>query len=442
VALTGTRTYVGFGFGAIQSGLFLYEAYRSGNFRRMVVAEVLPELVAAVREAGGTFHCNIAHSDRVEQAQVGPIEIRDPAVEADRVCLVRAIAESEEIGTAIPSVAYYTSPGPGSLHRVLAEGLRQKASLGGLRAVIYTAENHNHAAELLESSVMAEIPAAERDAVSARVRFLNTVIGKMSGLVASPKEVRRHGLATLTPASERAFLVEAFNHILISRIQFDNGTPYQRGIEVFEEKADLLPFEQAKLYGHNATHALAAYLGAVLGVERIADLRQSPGVLPFLRAAFLEESGAALIGKYAGADPLFTPDGYRAYADDLLERMTNPYLRDTVERVGRDPERKLGWDDRLIGTMRVALEQDVTPFRYAFGAAAALTVLDPAILRDDLDTVPLLNTLWREASPDNQAFEIVLNLVGDACHHLRQWSRAGFPDLEAFSREWIPAPKA
>ena len=46
MALTGTRTYVGFGFGAIQAGLFLYEAYRSGNFARLVVAEVLPDLVA------------------------------------------------------------------------------------------------------------------------------------------------------------------------------------------------------------------------------------------------------------------------------------------------------------------------------------------------------------------------------------------------------------
>ena len=32
-------TFVGFGFGAIQAGLFLYEAYRSGNFGRLVVAE-------------------------------------------------------------------------------------------------------------------------------------------------------------------------------------------------------------------------------------------------------------------------------------------------------------------------------------------------------------------------------------------------------------------
>ncbi len=93
------------------------------------------------------------------------------------------------------------------------------------------------------------------------------------------------------------------------------------------------------------------------------------------REAFLEESGAALIARHQGLDPLFTRPGYQAYADDLLERMTNPYLRDRIERVIRDTPRKLAWDDRLIGTMRLALDAGVTPRRFALGAAAALETL-------------------------------------------------------------------
>ena len=34
------KTCVGFGFGPIQSALFLYEAFKSGNFSRFVIAEV------------------------------------------------------------------------------------------------------------------------------------------------------------------------------------------------------------------------------------------------------------------------------------------------------------------------------------------------------------------------------------------------------------------
>jgi mannitol-1-phosphate 5-dehydrogenase len=94
------------------------------------------------------------------------------------------------------------------------------------------------------------------------------------------------------------------------------------------------------------------------------------------REAFLEESGAALIARHQGMDPLFTAEGFRAYAEDLLVRMTNPYLRDRVERVVRDPLRKLGWDDRLIGTMRLALDVGITPHRFALGAAAALETVE------------------------------------------------------------------
>ncbi len=360
----------------------------------------------------------------------GTVEIEDPESVPDRGRLIDAIAEAEEIGTAIPSVAYYVSHGSASLHRILAEGLRAKVAHGGPRAVVYAAENHNHAAEILESHVMEEIPSGERESVRAQVQFLNTVIGKMSGIIGDPEEINAQALTTITPGAERAFLVEAFNCILISTIQFEES--FQRGIAVFEEKKDLLPFEEAKLYGHNATHALAAYLGAVRGIERISDLRAIPGVMPFLRAAFIQESGEALVRKNAGIDPLFTREGYTEYADDLLERMTNPFLRDTVERVGRDPKRKLEWDDRLIGTVRVARHEGVRARRYALGAAAALATLDRSILEGDNSIESLLDPIWRKASPKRREMESVLAMVENGRRRLHRWYGSNFQDLESF----------
>ena len=421
---------MGFGFGAIQSGLFLYEAFHSGAFSRLVVAEVLPEVVEAVRREGGSFCVNIARHDRVEPACIGPVEIYNPAGEADRAALLAAIADAKEIATAVPSVAFYVSEKPGSLHRLLAEGLCRKVERGGPRAIVYAAENHNHAAEILEAAVLSVVPANQQAAVHSRVRFLNTVIGKMSQMVANPEDVQRRGLTPITPGFARAFLVEAFNHILIARVQFPE--PFERGIGVLLEKDDLLPFEEAKLYGHNATHALLGYLGAMLGTQRVADLQDVPGMLAFARRAFIEESGAALIRKHAGLDPLFTPDGYRDFADDLLERMTNPFLVDLIERVTRDTERKLGWNDRLAGTMRVALEQGIIPRRYALGAAAALVQLDPAILASQRPVRDILDGLWREASPDLAEKDRLMALIGTALEELRAWRLAGCPDLESF----------
>jgi len=345
---------------------------------------------------------------------------------------VDAVADAEEISTAVPSVRFYTGPEPGSIHRILAQGLRRKAVVGGPRAVVYAAENHNHAAEILEAAVFDEIPADEKAPVRERVRFLNTVIGKMSGVITDEGEAQARDLATVTRDSSRVFLVEAFNRILISQVSFPKtaGEPrFQRGITAFVEKEDLLPFEEAKLYGHNATHALAAYLASLRGLGRIADLRQTPDLLGFIRAAFLEESGESLIRKHAGKDRLFTPEGYREYADDLLARMTNPHLQDSVERVGRDPHRKLGWDDRLVGTLRLALQQNVVPRRYALGAAAALATLDPSFLQTDMPACALLAPLWGNETVETKEAQEVLRLIEDAKHRLKQWRDSGFREI-------------
>lgn len=433
MALSGKRTFVGFGFGAIQAGLFLYEAFRSGGFRRLVTAEIMPSVVKAVREAGGWYSVNIAHSDRIEIARIGPVEVADPSSEQDRRRLVDAVAEAEEIATAVPSVQHYTSPSPGSLDRLLSDGLRKKARQGLPRAVVYAAENHNHAAEILEERVLQAIPPDERVRVRQRVRFLNTVIGKMSGVVTDPQEILQRGLSTITPSDARAFLVESFNRILISRICFEGAeSRFQRGITVFEEKQDLLPFEEAKLYGHNATHALAAYVGAVQGARHIADLIDIPGAMPFLESAFLQESGEALIRRHRNLDSLFTPDGYREYAMDLLQRMTNPHLLDTVDRVGRHPERKLGWDDRMLGTMRLAFQQGVVPRRYALGAACAWVTLNPSVLDADSPPPATLERIWSQASPDPSERQMMLELIEEGRIQLKRWRSAGHPHLEQF----------
>ncbi len=350
------RTFVGFGFGPIQAGLFLYEAQRSGNFDRLVVAEIKPEIIAAVRNAGGRYTINVATRTGIERREITGVEIINPQVESDK--LVAAIADASEIATALPSVKVFPHIAP-----LLARGLRGPT-------VIYTGENHNHAAELLEDEVGA------KDGV----QFLNTVIGKMSGV------------------ADDGFLVEEFNRILITQIRLPN---FRRGIEVFIEKPDLLPFEEAKLCGHNAVHALLGYLAHREGLQFVADADAK--LLELARSAFLEECGPALMTRWHGVDSLFTPDGWRTYAEDLLARMTNPFLRDRVERVIRDAQRKLEWNDRLIGTMRLALAAGVKPWRLALGAAAAL------------QTIGAGTELWPEATPD------LINLIHKAQSNLNQW---------------------
>jgi mannitol-1-phosphate/altronate dehydrogenase len=148
------------------------------------------------------------------------------------------------------------------------------------------------------------------------------------------------------------------------------------GIKVFIEKDDLLPFEEAKLYGHNAIHSLLGFIGAVKGARSMTELKDDKVVMQIGRDAFLKESGAALIEKYAYlGDELFTEAGFKDFAEDLLVRMTNPYLGDTISRVTRDVVRKLEMDGRIFGTMQLALEYGIEPKNMALGAMAGIVVL-------------------------------------------------------------------
>ena len=130
------RTFVGFGFGAIQAGLFLYEGQRSGNFDRLVVAEVMPDVIAAVR-GDGAFSLNIATATGIEQHRVTGVEIYNPCDPEDARQLVAAIAEADALGTALPSVDFYSRGAP-SVADLLNEGLARRSE----PCIIYTAENN------------------------------------------------------------------------------------------------------------------------------------------------------------------------------------------------------------------------------------------------------------------------------------------------------------
>jgi mannitol-1-phosphate 5-dehydrogenase len=346
--------FVGFGFGPIQSGLFVNEAYKSGNFSRIVISEVDQKLVDAVRANNGSYFINVAKSNGIETFKIDGIEIYNPLNNQDRSEILKAISQSTEICTSLPSVNFYDK----GVAQLIKEGLSDKNS-----TIIYTAENNNHAAEILEQKVGS----------FKNVQFLNTVIGKMSQVVTDKDEIKTKKIKTIAPGIDRAFLVEEFNKILVTKCKIQNFTP---GIRVFIEKEDLLPFEEAKLYGHNAIHALLAYLGAQKGYKKMAELKNDKEIMQIARDAFIKESGGALIKKYANLnDELFTQAGYKAYAEDLLERITNPYLDDTIERAARDPQRKLGENDRIFGTIKLARQYGIEPVNMTKAANAGMEYL-------------------------------------------------------------------
>ena len=160
-----------------------------------------------------------------------------------------------------------------------------------------------------------------------------------------------------------------------------------------------------------------------MGLGMVEDVSEVDGAMAFLRAAFIEESGVTLRRRWAGADELFTEAGYAAFADDLLERMVNPWLADTIERSGRDPRRKLGWEDRLVGLRRLGLAEGVPTPRYAMGVAGGLEILrrDGEAGSDE----DLLRSCWPDdAVPEEITAVLATVAVGRAW--LEAWLADGF----------------
>jgi len=379
-------TFLGIGLGPIQTGIFLLGA-RRGGYARIVAAEVDPAVVAAFRREGGEACINVAEPDHVRREPVGRIEVLNPADPQDCAALAEVAAEADEIATALPAVKVFAHVAPW-----LREGFSRQP---GRRRFVYAGENHNHAAELLAAAIGPGFPGTF---------CLNTVIGKMSGIVPAA-ECAARGLAPLCPAADRGHLVEAFDRILIGSCP---GIAERRVLGL-HAREDLLPFEEAKLYGHNAVHFLLGLHGQRRGLAVMSELAGHPDLLALGLAAFIEESGAALRRKWrAVGDPLFTEAGFREYAEDLVRRMANPFLGDRIDRICRDLERKLGWQDRLVGTLRLALGQGVPAPRFAAATARA------AHLAFGDDAAASLARLWQREGADAAEMAAVLALL--ACH--------------------------
>jgi mannitol-1-phosphate 5-dehydrogenase len=87
----------------------------------------------------------------------------------------------------------------------------------------------------------------------------------------------------------------------------------------------------------------------------------------------MKESGEVLINRYG-----FEREKHYQYIDKILNRFKNPYLKDEVSRVGREPLRKLSFNDRLIKPLRGTIEYNTKNDNLIKGIAAALKYRNPA----------------------------------------------------------------
>lgn len=129
--------------------------------------------------------------------------------------------------------------------------------------------------------------------------------------------------------------------------------------------------------------------------QYIHEAVRDPLVRSTLLAAFVE-SGLALVLHHG-----FTEFEETQYLATILGRFGNAALADKVERVGRDPVRKLNPGDRLVRPAQMAVERGIIPRSLARSMAAAYLFDAPGD-----PSAPNLTTLVRREGLD-RAMETV-----------------------------------
>jgi mannitol 2-dehydrogenase len=92
--------------------------------------------------------------------------------------------------------------------------------------------------------------------------------------------------------------------------------------------SDVAPYELMKLRLLNASHQAMAYFGRLLGYTYVHEAAQDPLVRHFLRR-YMDEEATPTLDPVPGID-------LREYKDTLIERFSNPEIRDTIARLAAE----------------------------------------------------------------------------------------------------------
>lgn len=138
-----------------------------------------------------------------------------------------------------------------------------------------------------------------------------------------------------------------------------------------EPMDDFQGFLERKVYTYNAANGTVSFLGSLLGLTYISEAARDARVSQVLEQVYLE-TGRALSQKHG--IPL---EDQLAFADTSRAKLMDEVIVDPLERNARDPLRKLGPDDRLVGPARMALDYGVVPEGLATAIAAAIYYESP-----------------------------------------------------------------
>lgn len=271
----------------------------------------------------------------------------------DHISALNSVTEPEKVAAAIADADILTTSvmasNLGKVAPVIAQGLKKRLMVRNDKLIVMACENAIMGTDILKKELMQTGVLTSEELEQAAV-YPNTAVDRM---VFSGK----HG-------GHRGIEVSDSYELAVEQVKLPEGN--KEPIRGAEYVAELEPYLQRKIYIINGGHAISAYLGKAQGKTTVQDVLHDSQLLPKVRGAMLE--AAAALEKMYG----FPHQKLVDYMEKLMVgRFTTPGVSDPVERVGREPIRKLSPQDRIMGPALKCQELGLPNDYLLQGAASA-----------------------------------------------------------------------
>jgi len=329
--------------------------YGAGNIGRGFIGKLFSETGYEVV----FIDINPVILERLNSDRRYPVRIMaDGEYKEEIVDNVRAVsaADVDQVAAEIASADIMaTAVGVNVLPKIakpIASGLHKRWEGGNFSPLnIIICENMLDANHYLSKLIKQELSEKDREYFEEKVGLVEASIGRMVPIM-TPK---------MQDGNPLRVWVEPYCELPVDKDGFKGEIPEIKNMVPFT------PFDfyiQRKLFMHNMGHVTVAYLGFLKGYSYIWEAVKNP-VIKLIALRALQESSTAMSQEHN-----VTLKSLLEHADDLVYRFGNKLLGDTVERVGKDPVRKLSENDRLIGAAKLCLKQGISPVFISLGIAA------------------------------------------------------------------------
>lgn len=265
-------------------------------------------------------------------------------------------SETEKIAQAIADAdAVFNAVGGKNLGEIIphiCRGIELKSKKGG-KINFVTCENWKQPAQIIRDGVNGIISEEAREYFENNVGITEAVI--MRSAIESSKELLEKDPLVVN--------VQNFWELPVDASRLCGDLPNIKGLKLVPEFTGFL---ERKFYTYNAANGSVSYLGALLGYEKIADAAHDERILKILDGVY-NETANALSKKHN-----FPLDEQLAFTLTSKAKLQDYTIVDFIERNARDPLRKLGPDDRLVGSARLVLEYGIKPENLCIAIAAAI----------------------------------------------------------------------